>query len=198
MSEIRTDARSTTAPLVARESRTANRALALAITVLLTTLGAYAEVALPGSLVPVTLQSMVVILSGVMLGPALGAASMIAYVGLGAAGVPVFAGGGAGIGHLFGPTGGYLLAFPAAAAAAGVVAGPARRGAAGALRLLAGLTLGSLVVFAGGVPWLAFYTGSVAAAVVVGFTPFVLGSVLKLVGAFAVAWRLRERTLRLL
>ena len=198
MSEIRTDAHSPAAPIAARESRTGNRVLAVAITVLLTTLGAYAEVPLPGGLVPVTLQSMVVILSGAMLGPTLGAAAMITYVGLGAAGVPVFAGGGAGLGHLFGPTGGYLLAFPAAAAAAGVIAGRARTGLTAALRLFAGLAVGSLVVFAGGVPWLAFYTGSVAAAVVVGFTPFVLGSVLKLVGAFAVAWRLRERTLRLL
>jgi biotin transporter BioY len=79
-----------------------------------------------------------------------------------------------------------------------MIAGRAQRGASGALRLLAGLTVGSLVVFAGGVPWLAFYTGSVERAIAVGFTPFLLGSLIKLVGAFAVAWRLRERTLRLL
>jgi biotin transport system substrate-specific component len=198
MSEIRTDVQAAAAPLAARESRVGDRLLAVAVTVLFTTLGAYAEVSLPGSLVPVTLQSMVVILSGVMLGPTLGAAAMIAYVALGAAGVPVFAGGGAGIGHLFGPTGGYLLAFPAAAASAGLIAGRVQRDAAGALRLLAGLTVGSLVIFAGGVPWLAFYTGSVERAIAAGFTPFLLGSVIKLVGAFAVAWRLRERTLRLL
>jgi biotin transporter BioY len=48
------------------------------------------------------------------------------------------------------------------------------------------------------VPYLAFYVDSIERAVAVGFTPFLLGSVLKLVGAFAVAWRLRERTLRLL
>ena len=198
MSEIRTESRSTAAPLTEQESRTGNRVVAVLIATLLTALGAYAEVSLPGQLVPVTLQSMIVILTGVMLGPSLGAASQIAYLAAGAAGLPVFAGGGAGLGHLFGPTGGYLLAFPAAAAAAGLIAGKARRDAVGSARLLAGLFVGSLVIFAGGVPYLAFYTGSVERAVAVGFTPFLLGSVLKLVGAFAIAWRLRERTLRLL
>lgn len=198
MSEIRTEAHAPSVTLSAQESRTGHRVLAVALAALLTALGAYSEVSLPGSLVPVTLQSMIVILTGVMLGPSLGAAAQIAYVAAGAAGLPVFAGGGAGLAHLFGPTGGYLLAFPAAAAAAGFIAGPARRDAVGTLRLLAGLAVASLVVFAGGVPWLAWYTGSVESAVAIGFTPFILGSVLKLVCAFAIAWRLRERTLKLL
>ena len=196
MSEVTTQVTGTRA-LSARGSRTGNRVVAVAIAALLTTIGAYAEVSLPGQIVPVTLQSMIVILSGVMLGPALGAAAMITYVAAGAAGLPVFAGGGAGLGHLFGPTGGFLLAFPAAAAAAGAIAGPARRDAIGGARLFAGLLVGSLVVFAGGVPYLAFFTG-MERAVALGFTPFVLGSVLKLIAAFAVAWRLRERTLKLL
>lgn len=199
MNDFRAAARITRATASSTgDSRTGHRALAVAIAVMLTALGAYAEVPLPGGLVPVTLQSMVVILTGVMLGPTLGAASQIAYVAMGAAGLPVFAGGGAGIGHLFGPTGGYLLAFPAAAAAAGVLAGPARHGVVGAVRLFAGLLAGSLVVFAGGVPFLAFYVGSVERAIALGFAPFVIGSLLKLVGAFAVAYRLRQRTLELL
>ena len=199
MSEIRTESTTTTvAPLSATESRTGNRIIAVAIAALLTALGAYAEVALPGSLVPVTLQSMIVILAGAMLGPTLGATSQLAYLAAGAAGLPVFAAGGAGLPHLLGPTGGYLLAFPVAAMAAGLIAGPARRGAVGATRLFVALLVASLVIFAGGVPYLAFYTGSVERAIAVGFTPFLLGSVLKLGGAFAVAYRLRERTLRLL
>lgn len=198
MSESRTEVQSTTTGLTMQQSRMGNRVLAVAIATLLTALGAYAEVALPGGLVPVTLQSMVVLLAGVMLGPSLGAASQVAYVALGAAGLPVFAGGAAGLGVLFGPTGGYLLAFPVAAAAAGLIAGPARGGVPGAVRLLAGLLVGSAAIFAGGVPFLAFYTGSIERAVALGFTPFLLGSVLKVAGAFAVAWRLRRRTLELL
>jgi len=195
MSDVTTQV--TTGALSAQGSRTGNRIVAVAFAALLTTIGAYAEVSLPGQLVPVTLQSMIVILSGVMLGPMLGAAAMVTYVAAGAAGLPVFAAGGAGLGHLFGPTGGFLLAFPAAAAAAGAIAGPARRDVVGSARLFAGLFVGSLVVFAGGVPYLAFFTGT-ERAIALGFTPFVLGSVLKLVAAFAVAWRLRERTLKLL
>ena len=198
MTDFRTEAHAPDVSLAAQPSRAAHRVLAVVVTVLLTTLGAYAEVSLPGGLVPVTLQSMVVILSGVMLGPTLGAAAMISYVALGAAGVPVFAGGGAGLGHLFGPTGGYLLAFPAAAAAGGLIAGRERTGARAQVRVFAGLVVGSLVVFAGGVPWLAYYVGSVERAIAVGFTPFLLGSLLKLVAAFAIAYRLRGRTLRLL
>lgn len=198
MSE-RTEATTTTttvAPLSATQSRTGNRVLAVAIAAVLTTLGAYAEVSLPGSLVPVTLQSMIVILAGALLGPTLGATSQLVYLAAGAAGLPVFAAGGAGLPHLLGPTGGYLLSFPVAAMAAGLIAGPARRGAVGAARLFAALLVASLAVFAGGVPYLAFYTGSIESAIAVGFTPFILGSVLKLGGAFAVAYRLRERTLR--
>ena len=199
MNETRAEARtSEPAALSEQETRTGHRVLAVSIAVLLTTLGAYAEVPMPGGLVPVTLQSMVVILTGVMLGPSLGAASQVAYVAMGAAGIPVFAGGGAGLAHLFGPTGGYLMAFPVAAAAAGMIAGPARRGAIGGLRLFGGLLAGSLVVFAGGVPYLAFYVGSVERAIAIGFAPFLIGSVLKLIGAFAVAYRLRARTLSLL
>jgi biotin transporter BioY len=48
------------------------------------------------------------------------------------------------------------------------------------------------------VPYLAVFTGSIERAIAIGFTPFLLGSVLKLAGAFAVAYRTRERTLRLL
>ncbi|HEX6590294.1 MAG TPA: biotin transporter BioY [Longimicrobiales bacterium] len=198
MSEIRTETQTTTvAPLSATQSRSAHRLLAVAIAVLATTLGAYAEVSLPGSIVPVTLQSMVVILAGALLGPTLGASSQVAYLALGAAGLPVFAAGGAGLPHLLGPTGGYLLSFPVAAFAAGAIAGPARRGLLPNARLFVALLIASLVIFAGGVPYLASFVG-VERAIAVGFTPFILGSVLKLGGAFAVAYRLRERTLRLL
>src|ERR1044071_1795463 len=71
---------------------------------------------LPFTPVPLTLQPMLVILAGMMLGPAAGAASMALYLAAGAAGLPVFTPLGApGIARLLGPTGGYLLAYPAAA-----------------------------------------------------------------------------------
>ncbi|HEX7938960.1 MAG TPA: biotin transporter BioY, partial [Gemmatimonadaceae bacterium] len=72
---------------------------------------------IPGTPVPFTLQPMLVVLAGLMLGPTLGTASMLTYLAIGAAGAPVFTPGGLpGIARFFGPTGGYLLAYPAAAA----------------------------------------------------------------------------------
>src|SRR6478752_4372256 len=77
---------------------------------------------LPWTPVPITLQPMLVILAGMFLGPVAGAASMALYLAAGAAGLPVFTPIGApGIARFFGPTGGYLLAYPAAAWVAGAL-----------------------------------------------------------------------------
>src|ERR1700681_3181030 len=76
---------------------------------------------LPGTPVPLTLQPLLVVVAGMTLGPINGAASMLLYLAAGAAGLPVFAPMGApGVARLIGPTGGYLLAYPAAAYVAGV------------------------------------------------------------------------------
>src|SRR3989338_3067524 len=76
---------------------------------------AWFRIPLPFTPVPITLQTLAVLLSGAMLGPYYGALSMIIYLALGAIGLPVFAGGSSGIGALLGPTGGYLLSYPIAA-----------------------------------------------------------------------------------
>src|SRR5918992_4417689 len=77
---------------------------------------------IPGTPVPITLQPLVVVLAGLVLGPATAAASMVMYLAAGAAGLPVFAPvGPPGLARLLGPTGGYLLAYPAAAVVAGVI-----------------------------------------------------------------------------
>src|SRR3989344_136835 len=69
--------------------------------------------------VPITLQTLVVLMSGAMLGPYYGALSMLLYITVGALGLPVFAGGGSGIGAILGPTGGYLISYFIAAFAIG-------------------------------------------------------------------------------
>lgn len=84
---------------------------------LLTALGAQLEI--PTQPVPLTLQTFFVLLAGGLLGPAQGALSMAVYLSLGLLGAPVFAGGGFGLVRLLGPTGGYLLSFPLAAALTG-------------------------------------------------------------------------------
>ncbi|HXY19132.1 MAG TPA: biotin transporter BioY [Gemmatimonadales bacterium] len=154
--------------------------------VLLVALASQLAVPLPGTPVPMTLQPLAVLLAGGLLGPGPGAAAMVLYLALGAAGAPVFTPFGApGLLRLLGPTGGYLLAFPAAAAVVGWVARPR----SGWGRLLAGPLLGMLVIHAGGVAQLLALTGSARLAVAAGVLPFALGDVLKVLVAALVLRR---------
>ena len=170
---------------------TGRRTLAGALFVLLTTIGAYAAVPVPWTPVPMTLQPLFVLLSGLVLGPSAGAASMTAYILLGLAGVPVFAAIPAGPGALLGPTGGFILAFPFAASLCGWLAGPKD---AGALRILLALVAGILVIYMAGAAQLALLTGStLAQAFRNGVLPFALGDAAELLVAMALAIRLRPR-----
>ena len=101
------------------QSSTASQVLWMAAFALLTAVGAQVEIARYP--VPYTLQTLFVLLAGAFLGPRNGALSMVMYLGLGAAGAPVFSSLGSGLVRLLGPTGGYLLAFPLAAAVAGLL-----------------------------------------------------------------------------
>lgn len=158
----------------------------------LTAVAARLAVPLPGTAVPFTLQVVAVLLAGFLLGPRTGAASQALYVAAGAAGLPVFAAGG-GVAYLLGPTGGYLLAFPVAAAVAGALA---RRGT-GAWRLVVGGALGIAVIQLGGAAWLAALFGPADAARM-GVVPFLAGDALKLALAVLVSSRLREPARRFL
>lgn len=171
----------------------ARRAFAVLVFALLMAFSAHVSV--PLTPVPVSLQTLVVLLAGLLLGPALGVTSMFTYLMAGAAGLPVFAGG-AGIGYLFGPTGGYLLAFPAAAAAAGYIAGRTAR--TGVFTIALAAVAATAVVYAGGWSQLAFLTGSAETAFRAGVLPFLIGDVAKIVIAALITLRLRPRTRALL
>jgi biotin transport system substrate-specific component len=141
---------------------------------------------LPFTPVPITLQPLVVVLAGLMLGPVAGAASMVLYLAAGAAGLPVFTPLGApGIARFFGPTGGYLIAYPAAAFVAGALA---RRAPTLLGRWLAA-TAGSAVILVGGVAQLSLVNESVSRALALGLTPFALLDVVKAFIAAAIAGR---------
>src|SRR3977135_2617902 len=81
-----------------------------------------AQVVIPVGPIPITGQTFAVLLTGALLGSRLGAMAMIAYLIEGASGLPFFYGGTGGLQHLLGPTGGYLVAFPAAAFVTGAFA----------------------------------------------------------------------------
>jgi biotin transport system substrate-specific component len=142
--------------------------------------GAQIAIPIPGTPVPFTLQPLAVVLAGLCLGPVAGAASMALYLLIGALGAPVFSPIGApGVLRLIGPTGGYLLAAPAAAAITGLVA---RRFPAFAGRML-GAFLGIATLYLGGVAQLELLTGSLERAAAMGTAPFILADLGKVVVA---------------
>ena len=136
---------------------------------------------LPFTPVPLTLANFGVLLVGQALGSKRGFAAAALYLVWGAMGLPVFSPAGVGgIAQLFGPTGGYLLAYPAAAWVAGTLN---RRASSLITRWLAAIA-GVAVIFFGGLAQLTLLTGSVARAVQLGITPF---AALDLVKAFIAA-----------
>lgn len=137
---------------------------------------------IPGTPVPFTLQPFVVVLAGMWLGPVAGAGSMLLFLAAGAVGLPVFSPFGApGVARFFGPTGGYLLAYPVAAFVAGMLA---RRATSFTGRTMAAVA-GMAVIFIGGLTQLAILNRSVATAVALGVTPFAALDIIKAVGAAA-------------
>lgn len=161
--------------------------ITVAIGAAVVALSAQFAVPLPFTPVPLSLQGLAVLLVGGLIGAAAGAGAMGVYLLAGAFGLPVFANGGAGLARLFGPTGGYLLAFPLAAAIVGAVA---RRG--NLPRSLAGALLGMLTIHVGGVAQLALLTGSLEGAVTAGSAPFLLVDSLKIVIVGLVLWRAHD------
>ena len=159
-----------------------NAGIVLAGTLLL---AACAHVSLPLSFtpVPLTLQPFAVLLLGLLLAPRLAAATLVTYLLEGAAGLPVFTPGPAGLAHLFGPTGGYLLAYPVAAFAIASLWRSSRRSFPWAL---ASAAAGDLILLAIGALWLTLYThASLAVVLMQAVLPFLPGEALKVVAAAA-------------
>ncbi|HET9294345.1 MAG TPA: biotin transporter BioY [Gemmatimonadales bacterium] len=162
-------------PRTAPVPATGRRVAAIAIGAALVAAAAQVEIPIPLTVVPMTLQDLAVLAVGGLLGPAAGAAALVTYLTTGALGLPVFAGGGAGFLHLMGPTGGYLLAFPVAAAVMGALVGPTPR----FVRALGAAGVAMAVVHIGGIAQLAVLTGDLEAAVRLGSVPFLGVSTLK-------------------
>ncbi|MFD0271759.1 biotin transporter BioY [Streptomyces sp. NPDC127106] len=159
----------------------------------LTGLAAQIAVPVPGSPVPVTGQTFAALLVGTALGARRGFLSLGLYALLGAAGLPWFANGTSGAG---GASFGYVLGMLLAATVVGALA---RRGAdRSVLRTAGAMALGSAVIYAVGVPYLALSTGmSFGAAVAAGMTPFLIGDALKALlamGLLPTAWKLVGRS----
>jgi biotin transport system substrate-specific component len=156
------------------------RAAVVGMFAALTAVAAQIQTPLPFSPVPIVLSNFFAVLAGLVLGPRLGAASQVVYILLGAMGAPVFAGAHGGPQVLAGPTGGYLVGFVPAAAAAGALRGASLT----AGRAMLAAAVGAALIYVTGVPWLAETTGmALRRAVVVGVLPFLPGDTLKVVVA---------------
>jgi biotin transport system substrate-specific component len=136
-------------------------------------LTAQIRVYLPFTPVPVTGQTLGVLLAGALLGARRGGAATLLYVLAGAAGLPIFT-----TASLFGPTGGYLLAFPIAAACAGLLIERGwDRTVGGAL---VAMLLATLIIYTLGTLWLSWYVGSLSVAFAKGVLPFLVGDAVKI------------------
>jgi biotin transport system substrate-specific component len=183
------------------EMGTAIRAASVVLLTGLTAAAAQVSIPLPFTPVPFTLQPMVVLLGGAVLGSRLGMSAQVLYLLAGIAGLPVFAPSPVlpqGALRLLGPTGGYLISYPFAAFMVGWLAerGFDRRYLTSVIAMACGLAL----VFACGVTWLAFFARPAAvgvdAALRTGLYPFIPADIFKIFVAAAVMpaiWRLLGR-----
>ena len=163
----------------------AERAAIVVSASLFVALCARVTVPLPFTPVPLTLQNFGVLLVGLMLGSRRGFAALALYLIEGAAGMPVFnPAGPGGIAQLLGATGGFLLAYPFVAGLAGWIM---ERGKASFALAAAGAVLAEVVLFAGGLSWLAILTHSFAQAARFGLYWFVFAEVIKVMLAAGVS-----------
>ncbi len=158
----------------------------------LTALAAQIAIPLPFTPVPITGQTLVVLLGGAALGSRAGASSQLLYVLVGALGAPIYADGAGGWEAATGATAGYLFGFVAAAYVVGLLA--ERKQDRTFASSLPAFLLGSVIIYAFGTTWLMrFLEVDFAAALALGFAPFVIGDLVKLLiaaSATPLAWRL--------
>jgi biotin transporter BioY len=170
------------------------RSVSLAVAFsLLTALAA--QIVIPVGPVPITAQTFAVLLTGALLGSRLGTMAMIFYLIEGAAGLPFFYGGHGGLGHLFGPTGGYLVAFPAAAFITGAFAenGWDKR----FLTSVVAMAVGSVIIILTGWAWFSIVMQtSPMTAFQISVAKFIPGDIIKILlaaAALPAGWALLKR-----
>jgi biotin transport system substrate-specific component len=162
--------------------------------------GTFISIPLPFSPVPIVLQNLFALLSGLVLGPMLGGAAVAVYLAAGIIGAPVFAGAAGGVVHFMGPTGGFLYGYFLAAVCAGLIAGKPGAGTQTPVwRVILATAVGFLIVYVPGLLQLKAVTGlSWGGTLIAGCLPFLPGDAVKAVAAVLLSSRLRRLTAELL
>ena len=140
-------------------------------------------ISIPIGPVPIALADFFVMTAGLFLGFKYGLMSTALFIALGILGMPVFAGGAAGLAVIAGPTGGYLLGYLLAAASIGLISGGKK---ISNIKNMLSLITGNILLYAAGVPWLKMVMGlSWKAALAAGLIPFLPGAAIKIAVALA-------------
>ncbi|RUA03372.1 MAG: biotin transporter BioY [Deltaproteobacteria bacterium] len=148
-------------------------------------IAAGAFLAIPIGPVPIYLANFFVLLAGLVLGPRWGVAAVGVYLLSGILGLPVFSGGTGGLGRIFGPTGGYLLAYLPAVFIVGWISDQLRLSA---IRDIIAMLAATAMIYAIGVPWLKIVMGMTwGKSLAVGLLPFLMGDGIKIAAAVPVA-----------
>ena len=166
---------------VEKGSLTRNLFLSLGFAIV-TALSAQIRVVIPISPVPITGQTFVVLLAGLVLGSTFGAVSMLMYLFIGMSGLPFFSAGVAGLAILKSPTIGYIIGFFLAANVIGRFAN----------KPILGIALGSVLIYICGVVGLMLILNvTVSNAITIGVVPFIIGDAIKSIMAIGVAYKLK-------
>ncbi|MCE5335659.1 MAG: biotin transporter BioY [Desulfobacteraceae bacterium] len=151
--------------------------------------GAYIAIPIPIVPVPIVLQNLFVLLAGLLLGSRWALATMGIYLLAGSMGLPVFSGGRGGLAHFLGPTGGYLIGFTVEAWLVGFISERFKGRLPGDITAV---VIGTLMVYAFGVPWLKVVSGMEwSRAVLLGMAPFLIGDIIKAAAAILIVKALR-------
>ena len=160
----------------------------------LTAVLSFVTIPLPFSPIPITGQSLAVMLAGCVLTPIQAGFSMLTFLFMGAIGLPVFSGGRSGIGVIVGKSGGYLIGYLIGAIIISIIVSKSKSKISMFLACLFG---GIIVVHALGAAWLGYVTGmGIGKAIMVGSVPFLPGDMLKSVVAVIIAARLNKEMIR--
>lgn len=175
------------------ETGTSKKIVFTALFAALTAVCGFISIPVPGTPIPIVLQNMLVVLTGLMLGPVWGVAATVLFLAAGALGLPVFSGGTGGFARLMGPTGGFLYGYALATLVAGLIAQRPKYGArTPVLRLVLATVLGFVVMYIPGVlHFMRVMDKTFSQTMTLCVVPYIPGDIVKMVVAVLLSSKLR-------